>query len=173
MDAWTRIKVMYRAAWALGMLGERERAHQWIDEACEYRDSESRPWARQAEGVMRADLLQILGRDRLALQVADETISETGRGAISRAHVGPVARWVVRIGERHGRPDETLECLDQYLRGLPAYDLIDQAELVAARLRLERSRGMTWPEGEAKMESLLLRLPSAVRVQLERLGFGT
>ena len=171
LDSWTRVKITYRAAWALGMLGESERANQLVHAASGHCETESRPWARQAEGVSRADILQILGSEKLALKVANETIAETGRDSISRAYVGPVARWVAILGEKDGQTEETLESLDHYWQNLSSYDMIDQAELVAARIRLERSRGTAWPEGERKMQSLLLQLPPAVANQLGRLGY--
>jgi hypothetical protein len=75
------------------------------------------------------------------------------------------------LGEKDGQTEETLQSLDHYWQELSSYDMIDQAELVAARIRLERSRGTAWPEGERKMQSLLLQLPPAVENQLGRLGY--
>jgi len=171
LDSWTRIKIAYRAAWALGMLGEVDRALQLIHNAGEHRERESRAWARQAEGVSRADILTILGRNKLALDVAAETIAEFGKKPISHAYAGPVARWVAKLGWNNGELGESIESLDHCWEGLLAYDVIDQAEIASAKVWLEKSRGREWPDGESKLQSLLNELPSAVRSQLSRLGF--
>ena len=171
LDSWTRVKIAYRAAWALGMLGEQDRANGLIHEAGEHRERESRAWARQAEGVSRADVLTILGRNKLAMEVAAETIIESGKMPISHAYAGPVARWVAKIGWKKGEIEETIESLDQCWQELVAYDVIDQAEIVSAKVWLERRRGNEWSEGEQKLQSLLRELPPAVRRQLTRLEF--
>ena len=170
-DPWSRMKVAYRAAWALAMLGDAKRAEYMLHLTETSRDNESRVWARQADGVTRADVLQLLGREKQALQTAADTLMETGLRPVSHAYAGPVARWVARCGAQIGRSSEAKAVLDHLSDEVQDHDIIDQAEIVLARSWMERREGREWPHGRQLLDRILPQLPPIVVLQLSRLGF--
>jgi len=153
------------------MLGQFQRADEFLLTADKSGERESRAWARQAGGVTRADILHLLGREKQAVASAVGILEETGLLPISHAYAGPVARWIAKCSEQLGRKAEAVEILGILSEELDNHDVVDQAEIVLARSWIERRNGTPWQDGRTLLERILPQLPSVTQIQLSRLGF--
>ena len=170
-DPWLAARLHNRVAWSLGMRGDASRALRRMDEAPAPSPEVWRAWVAQADGLLRADILALCGEDERAAAQATDTLSATGIAPRSGAYSGMVARWVAKTANQWGAEagKEATVLLEQMAATIDAYDAIDQAEVLSAKLWLMDERGLDWTEGRAALRGHLSRLPTAVEHQLRRL----
>jgi tetratricopeptide (TPR) repeat protein len=168
-DDWDRIKQASRLAWSLCMQGENTRGVAAFEELAPQEDMSGRMWVQQARELLRADVYLLAGDTRKASAVANLAFESTDHRPLSSAYVGTVARWrALTYDEFQGL--DTRTDLDYLVDSIARFDLVDQAEIVAARLSLDRRTAATWVEGRGLLAKILSELPGAVEVQLKRLG---
>lgn len=133
-------------------------------------------WMKQAWQLSTADVLQLVGRHREALEKASEALAD---GVLHHhALAGPFTRWVSLSAVASGNPKQACERLQGFRAKLEEFDVIDQAEILAADCWVEiHRRGTKHPAriraDQCRLSEKLGMLPAAVTTQLVRLGiFG-
>jgi DNA-binding SARP family transcriptional activator/Cdc6-like AAA superfamily ATPase/tetratricopeptide (TPR) repeat protein len=171
MKTWRVSRARFYLAWGRAMLGETEPAMQSIEPESDSL-SGSPDWVLQADGLMRADILQLCGDSVRAVRKAIEVLNSTSIKPLAWAYAGTTARWIARASEGGALGDEGMKALDAVVSEIDGLDLLDQAEILAACVWLERRTGSgTDIEGrKERLQACLARLPSSIQGQLSRLG---
>lgn len=163
-------RLWFHLAWALAMLGNRSNAIDAIEHAVAS-DPDSPKWLSQANGLLRADILQLCGDHDRAVRAATETFDASGMHPLGCAFAGTVARWVSIAAVECGGRDVGAGILEQMLREIDDLDLVDKAQALCAYVWMrERREGYSPPREVAELAASLDRLPIAVETQLSRLG---
>ncbi len=125
---------------------------------------------RQVPLLMAADLAWACGERDRAIRLARGGLTRSSTEPLSRRFTGMFWRWVSLTATA---ADE-VEAAAIRVRGLTAkldsYDMFDRAEIIGARLMLERKNGSNWSEGRVHLGEVLAGLPPSVEVQLGRIG---
>ncbi len=130
-------------------------------------------WMRQGWQLQRADVLQLLGRNREALAQVGQLVASGNTPASSFA--GAFARWTVLVAIAVGEPQRAQAPLKKLKSQLTSYDAVDQAEILASSWWLRSQPGMRTSAAELRhlrnqLSQLLGNMPPAVSNQLARLG---
>jgi tetratricopeptide (TPR) repeat protein len=166
MPAWRLIRPRFYLAWAAAMAGE---VHQALGVLPEALGNTMDPpiWAIQSSGVLRADILQLCGEREKALRLAREVISSTGFAPLSGECPGTVARWVALASPEDPQARKVITSL---IADIERWDVVDQAEVLAAFTWLEAQSGRRAEEEMERLSQCLTKLPAPVGHQLQRLG---
>jgi DNA-binding SARP family transcriptional activator/tetratricopeptide (TPR) repeat protein len=130
-------------------------------------------WIRQAWSLWKADVLNVSKRRGDALECAREAIERNAFKLLSASFAGPFARWVALTSVADETSDSGRRILKELLHRLPAYDAIDQAEILSAAVYLDSREGCCSGVNLSSLESRLSTLPPAVRSHLSALGTTT
>jgi len=166
---WDRARIRVRLAWALCMQGENKRAIEMLERVESAPDPSGRPWVQQAQELLRADVYLMAGEDSAAMLSAERGFAQTSVEPLAHAFVGTTARWRARVAAHIGDSELASKRLEQLVESLRSFDMIDQAEIVSAKLWLGRKMGEDWSDGRRMLAELLAVLPPAVEDQLRRL----
>jgi predicted ATPase len=167
---WKSHQAGYNRSLALCMMGENKRAVEAIEEVCRVNQGSRPPWSVQAAPLMTADIYFASGDRTKASRIAIAALGQTGIEPLTNGYAGTVARWVARTASVTGSRDDATALITALCNDLESHDLVDQAEIVCARMELEDACGRTWSDGRAILAEKLSRLPSAVEEQLRRLA---
>jgi hypothetical protein len=152
------------------MMGENRKALNSIEEVSEGVQSHRPTWSAQGAPLLIADIYFASGEHAKAVRTAATAFTENGIVPLTNGYAGTVARWIARTSLEM----DTLRAGKIVIHGLcddlESHDLIDQAEILCARLCLDRAGGRSWTEGRILLAERLSRLPRAVEDQLKRLG---
>lgn len=127
-------------------------------------------WLRQATSLMEADLLQMLGKKRLALKAARSGTSGKNATLHSLGWAGRFARWVAFTGIESDDRTSAAMRIDALVREIQRYDALDRIEIACSYLLVHGSRGPHSKEMREIAVTLLASMPRAVSDQMERLG---
>lgn len=169
-QSWLRAQPAYYRALSLCMLGENRRALEVVDTILSTASDSAPPWRVQTWPLMAADILWACGNRERALRQAREGLDGVGGQPLSNSYKGMFGRWagLTAIGTENA--EEAASALRELTDSLELFDMIDRAEIVSARLMVERSRGVAWEEGRSRLGAVLAQLPPPVEAQLRRLG---
>jgi tetratricopeptide (TPR) repeat protein len=166
---WKAHQAAYYRSLALCMMGENLKAIQAIEEVSLVKYGTRPAWSAQAVPLMTADIYLAGGERTKASKVAITAFEETGTTPLTESHVGIVSRWIARTSEHVGGEQEASHVVGRLLDDLESHDLMDQAEIICAKLWLENRRSNNWCYGRDILADRLARLPAAVEHQLRRL----
>jgi hypothetical protein len=124
----------------------------------------------QAWALYSADSYMTMGKVEEAHETAEPAVSRGNDQLYMDFCVGPYARWVARSGFRHGELCQASKKIDQLMERLPSYDLVDQAEILNAKIWLDSRQRHICPQQLQQMRSYLDSLPAAVGHQLRCMG---
>jgi len=166
---WKSHQAAYNRSLALCMMGENRRAVEAIEDVCRITQATRPPWSAQAAPLMTADIYFASGDRVRATRIATEALAQTGMEPLTNSYSGTVARWVARAAPLTEAREEATSLIRGLCGELESHDLVDQAEIIYARLELDVACGRNWEGGRALLAEKLSRLPSAVEHQLRRL----
>jgi predicted ATPase len=167
-DSWRRDVATYYAAFANCMMGENKTALSLIDSLESWETSTRPEWILQCLPLMKADILLAAGHKDKAAKMATEGLDRSGVEPLTESYAGMVARWLARLAAgRSEYPGSAV--LKDLSEDLETHDVMDQAEILAARVWLDERNGGQWSTGRELLASALARLPAAVEHQLRRL----
>jgi tetratricopeptide (TPR) repeat protein len=169
-DGWDELRTTYRCSLALAMQGKNSEAVQVFEESAKATDPSGRLWVTQAMGLMRADIHIISGIEADALRYARAALSESSLRPLTNHYLGMVARWHAVLASRNAGFEESAQILDELWVGVPSFDRLDSAEVVAARITLKESSGVGALGERRDLAELLSALPTAIEIQLRRFG---
>jgi hypothetical protein len=169
---WKCLQAAYSRSLALCMLGENRKAIQSIEEISAGLLGQRPSWSAQGAPLLIADIYFASGEPSRASKTAAAAFGELGAEPLTNGYAGIVARWMARTSIEMGTEPAAREAMQRLCTDLETHDLIDQAEILCARLSLEASCGHPWTAGRAMLAERFSRLPRAVEDQLRRLGAG-
>jgi hypothetical protein len=120
--------------------------------------------------LLAADVYHVLGQTREALKAAETAIDLEIPRVLSDAFAGPFARWLARIAVPNRRTGMAEEILQSMFHRLETWDRIDQIEIQAALLWMNKRMGRSGTQFEFLMQNELRLAPLGVNLQLRRLG---
>jgi DNA-binding SARP family transcriptional activator/tetratricopeptide (TPR) repeat protein len=168
---WLRTRASLKAIFSLCMRGENRKALEKISEILESCPKQSLAWVEQALGLLSADILLLCGQAESAFRLASRTFDQCGYVVHTRAYCGPIARWAALIYlRRHDFGAKVL--LDGLYVHLKDHDMIDQAEILAARIGVFSLEGKDCYEERRLLAEKLVMLPPAVENQIQRLQWS-
>jgi hypothetical protein len=148
------------------MLGQRDEAFKVIDALQVRIPGSVAPWIVQAWALWKADLLYLLDRKEMALELARSTLKDHGLELRTPAFAGPYARWMALTARSNQEKDSAADKVERLLAQLERYDAIDQVDILCAAALLSTS---PFGHRQAAMQRLS-RLPSALGTHLISLG---
>jgi tetratricopeptide (TPR) repeat protein len=155
---------------AYAMLGRDEKVEHMIRLGAERFGTVRWPGHAQAWMLYSADALSIIGKCTEAQDQARRATTGENARLYGDFCVGPYARWIARSSIALNRQLEGHEKLEALLQSLHQYDAIDQAEVLNAKVWLDKKTGHTSLNRVKEMEEHLASLPKAVEDQIARLG---
>ncbi|HWA57200.1 MAG TPA: hypothetical protein VG692_08105, partial [Gemmatimonadales bacterium] len=167
--SWRLDRVRFQLAWALAMSGRTSRA---LEESLpnESNLGGAPMWMIQANGLLKADILQVCGDPNGALRVARQTLEATGLAPLSTAYAGLTARWIALSTAGSPLQAKGREILEDLLARLDTLDAFDQTEVCAAMCRFQRQQGVDFRATKEELQRKLSTLPEAAAHTLHRLG---
>jgi len=169
LPGWRLSRARFYLAWGSAMAGDVRAAMAELDRT-PTTSGDSPEWVVQADGLQRADVLQLCWEHEKAMVVARDVFSRTTYNPTSGAFAGTTARWVTFMLLEGGNADTGQQVLDQMNADLDDLDLVDQAEVLSASTWLCERTGGDPGEKRSQLAGCLSRLPDAVAMQLHRLG---
>lgn len=169
---WRTYRAHYSLAWSLAMLGECTQAIRTIEPEVSV-SAGAPPWQTQSRGLLIADIYQACGEPRKALNRALAALRETSFEMLSGANPGGIARWIAFAIEADQAPSGADQALEDLVTNIDSLDLIDQAEVLCAKIWLSEKLGIRCDSSlRERFFRQLQRLPSATQPQLHRLGMS-
>jgi DNA-binding SARP family transcriptional activator/tetratricopeptide (TPR) repeat protein len=129
------------------------------------------PHIKQSGHLRQADVLSLLGREKEALRAAHKGVTGEMRELLSDSFAGPYARWSAKLAaaDELDRSDARAR-LAHLLNRERMFDLMDQAEVLNAKVWLDKRVGVENEEELQRMWARLAVLPIGATDELERLG---
>jgi DNA-binding SARP family transcriptional activator/tetratricopeptide (TPR) repeat protein len=166
----SRFAAAHSALLAYAMLQKYDRAEEVIGKRGEEIARLGSLGFTQAWALYSADSYMTMGKVEEAHETAEPAVSRGNDQLYMDFCVGPYARWVARSGFRHGELCQASKKIDQLMERLPSYDLVDQAEILNAKIWLDSRQRHICPQQLQQMRSYLDSLPAAVGHQLRCMG---
>jgi hypothetical protein len=167
---WKCLQAAYSRSLALCMMGENRKALNSIEEITDGVLGQRPTWSAQGAPLLIADIYYASGDPSRASKTAAAALGGGGAEPLTNGYAGIVARWMARTSIEMGTELAARQAVQRLCVDIESHDLIDQAEIICARLSLEASCGQSWTPGRAMLAERLSRLPGAVEDQLRRLG---
>jgi hypothetical protein len=154
---------------AKAMLNQRsaiETYHSILDKA----PATDNPWGNQAVLLNEADVWQLLGQRRKALELGRQGTTGANATVLNRGWTGKFARWVTLAAIEDGVTKNACSRIREFVDDLARQDAFDQVEIAGCFLMLN-------PEWSQECDALHLqtlrtiaKMPQAVGDWLQRLG---
>jgi tetratricopeptide (TPR) repeat protein len=131
----------------------------------------SQPWVRQMWELRAADVLALIGHNAEALTVARGAVTGDMLELRADSLAGPYARWSARVAISDGGSVVAVRArLEALLRRERHLDRMDQAEVLNAKVWLDKKAGMVDEEERLEMWRRLGDLPVGATNELKLLG---
>lgn len=125
-------------------------------------------WGPQASLLNEADIYQLLGQPRKAIQRARLGTSGNNVEVHNRGWTGKFARWIALTAVADGKEREALARIAGMLTAIEYHDAIDQVEIALSYLLLTNFRGKESKRLTTLVRDRLNRMPPAVSDRLQR-----
>jgi hypothetical protein len=128
------------------------------------------PWEAQAGMLNEADLNQLLGNPKQAMELGRR--ATTGRNArpLSRGWTGKFARWLTLTSLSGENTGEAQKVITVIASNIEKYDALDRVEIACCLVALSEAWSPHLEEITDQARVELSKLPPAVSERLERLG---
>ena len=165
------IQIATNKAFANAMLGRHDEAQRSVEFLDQRFPNSAAAWLKQGWQLNKADILMLCSKPVQAYAEAERGISGDFFNLQSNGYAGAYARWLAVLSSKRAI-ESALERVDTLYARLEDYDIIDQLEIVAARLRMKGNDERVRERMRAGriLRELAIRLPPTAVAQLPRLG---
>ena len=169
-DSLARLKLLTWTGSAQAGLGNTLKAMAALEEAESALNLQLPPWLLQACATQIADAYMHCGERKQAMRLVAEMVERFGPRPLSDAHPGACARWNALLSAAAGNEAAGQQAVDPILKDLDNYDLLDQAEALAAKRFLSKGDVKLRDELTVRLLNVLARLPEETSHHLRRTG---
>lgn len=171
-DEWgiTAISAGYDHGLGLALAGKVAEARASARELTQRFSKDTPLWVRQAWALCKADILGLAGDFSGSLKAGRLGTGGKAHTLMHDCFAGQYARWIVLCAIKDGRVLEAESRINAMRAELYKFDLKDQAEILAASLLLDSTRGIASEDARLELARRLKELPPSVTTVLRMLG---
>ncbi len=164
------IAASFERALGLALSNHANDARLTMDNLVSWSGPQAPAWQRQGIGLLKADILKLLGEERRATSVARSALSLGTDRPLALDFAGPFARWQALASTTHASQVRALEGIRKSVLPLRGIHEKDRAEALASVVLLEARLGRETSDAPRELQRALARLPRHLTQVNQRLG---